>query len=265
MPTQAKSAAAPAKRSTKPPKPRMSLGEAMQALELAGSEQTRKTYRRHGAPEPMFGVSFATLKALLKAIGVDHELAFALWETGNFDARNLALKVADPAQMRAEDLDRWARTGATRTCTHTVAALAGEGPHAWECTRNWLAAPESAVRAIGWTAVGVLAMGDATADDAWFIERLQQIEQTIHSVSNAERQSMNQTLIALGSRNLALRRATEDAAQRIGKVDVDQGDTSCKTPDAQSYIEKAWAHSLSKGFDSPAAHERSREPLRLRC
>ena len=38
-----------------------------------------------------------------------------------------------------------------------------------------------------------------------------------------------------------------------------------KTPDAASYIEKAWAHSSSKGFDSPAAHERWREPMRLRC
>ena len=29
----------------------------------------------------MFGVSFATLKTLVKSIGVDHELALALWDT----------------------------------------------------------------------------------------------------------------------------------------------------------------------------------------
>jgi hypothetical protein len=55
------------------------------------------------------------------------------------------------------------------------------------------------------------------------------------------------------------------AARRIGKVEVDHGDTAWKTPDAASYIDKTWAHSESKGFTSPAAHERSRQPMRLRC
>ncbi len=90
---------APAKKrapKAKAPAPRATLSGVMRELEKAGSAQTRKTYPRHGAAEPMFGVSFATLKVLLKRIGVDHELALALWDTGNFDARNLAVKIADP-------------------------------------------------------------------------------------------------------------------------------------------------------------------------
>ena len=30
------------------------------------------------------------------------------------------------------------------------------------------------------------------------------------------------------------------AADRIGKVEVDHGETSCKTPEAVGYIEKIW-------------------------
>lgn len=93
----------------KPSPPRVSLAEAMSAFEAAGSEPTRKTYRRHGVTAPRFGVSFATLKALRRRVGVDHELATALWDTGNYDARNLAAKVADPHLMTAEALDRGAR------------------------------------------------------------------------------------------------------------------------------------------------------------
>src|SRR5262247_634761 len=95
---------------------RMTLAEVMTALEEAGSEQTRKTYARHGAVGPLFGVSFAVLKTLVKRIGVDHELALALWDTGNFDARNLAVKIADPARMTPKDLDRWAGESRTRMC-----------------------------------------------------------------------------------------------------------------------------------------------------
>lgn len=46
------------------PKPaaRLSLAEVMATLEAAGSEATRRTYIRHGAVEPLFGVRFAVLK-----------------------------------------------------------------------------------------------------------------------------------------------------------------------------------------------------------
>ena len=58
---------------------------------------------------------------------------------------------------------------------------------------------------------------------------------------------------------------SERAARRIGPVDVDHGDTECKTPSAVDSIEKAWAYATSKGFASPAAQERTRETLRRRC
>lgn len=84
-------------RAAKAPRPRLGLAEVMAELEAAGSAQARKTYTRHGAEAPIFGTSFATLKVLMKRIDVDHELALALWDTGNFDARNLAMKIVDPA------------------------------------------------------------------------------------------------------------------------------------------------------------------------
>ncbi|MGH7132336.1 MAG: hypothetical protein ACREJO_10370, partial [Phycisphaerales bacterium] len=135
------------------------------------------TYARHGASEPMFGVSFATLKTLYKRIKVDQELAQARWSAGNFDALNLAVKIADPAGISSRELDRWAVTPTARICGGYVAHLAAESPHARAKADKWLAASD-----------------DATAS-----------------------------------------------------------------------IEKAWKHSKSKGFETPAAHERSRESVRMRC
>lgn len=247
------------------PAPRMTLAATMHELERAGSAQTRKTYARHGATGPMFGVSFAALKLLRKRIGVDHELACALWDTGNLDARNLAVKIADPARMSSAELDRWAReAGAPRMCGGYVAMLAAEGPHAAEKAAQWLAG-DAPVRPLGWSLLAQLAQRDETMPDAWFKERLAEIERTIHTVANGEREAMNLAIIAIGCRNAALRKAATAAAKRIGEVEVDHGDTACETPDAATYIDKAWAHSLAKGFESPAAHERTRELLRLRC
>ena len=242
----------------------MTLAEAMSALEKAGSAQARKTYARHGAKEPMFGVSFATLKTLVKRIRVDHELACALWDTGNFDARNLAVKIADPARMSRANIDRWAQGSSASMCHGYVAQLAAEGPHARATADAWLAA-DGSLRRAGWSLVGAMAMRDEAAPDAWFAERLAEIEKSIHAAPSEERETMNHAVIAIGCRSATLRKSATAAAKRIGAVEVDHGDTACKTPDAATYIDKTWAHSTSKGFASPAAHERSREPMRIRC
>jgi 3-methyladenine DNA glycosylase AlkD len=243
----------------------MSFAETMRALEKAGSAQTRKTYARHGAQEPMFGVSFATLKTLVKRIGVDHELALALWDTKNHDARTLAVKIADPAKMTASDLDHWAGDFGARMCGSYVAMLAAETPHATAKAREWLASSDSKLRATAWVLAGVVANRDETTPDEWFVQRLAHIEKSIHSAPNAEREAMNMAVITIGGRNAVLHKAAIASAKRIGKVEVDHGDTACKTPDAVAYIEKMWAHAAAKKFASPAAQERAREPMRTRC
>lgn len=250
----------------KPPAPRLGYAEVMAALEAAGSEQTRKTWRRHGITAPCFGVSFATLKLLRKQVGVDHELATALWDSANYDARNLAVKVADPARMGAEELDRWVHgAGGTRACLSYVAMLAAEGPHAAAKAASWIGAADPLARACGWSLLGQLAFAEVPFPDAWFEPHLARIERGIHSAPNNERDSMLRAVIRIGCRSEALRQRALDAARRIGPVAIDYGDTSCEVPDVAAQIEKAWAHSTTKGFPSPAAHERSREPLRLRC
>ena len=74
----------------------MTATEVMERLEESGTAQNRKVYARHGMHEPFFGVSFAELGKLQKAIKTDHALARELWATGNWDARHLACMVADP-------------------------------------------------------------------------------------------------------------------------------------------------------------------------
>ena len=53
---------------------------------------------------------------------------------------------------------------------------------------------------------------------------------------------MNNAVINIGVRNSRLQRKTIAAAKRIGKVEVDHGETGCKTPDAVSYIKKTVAY-----------------------
>ncbi|MBM4365706.1 MAG: DNA alkylation repair protein [Deltaproteobacteria bacterium] len=257
---------APAKRAARAPRARVPFADAMAELEAAGSAQTLKTYRRHRVTGPCFGVSFATLKLMMKRIDVDHELALALWDTGNFDARNLAVKVVDPSRMSEADLDRWAsEASAAIGCATYVAGLAAEGPFGPSRARAWLGSTDLALLRAGWSLVGQLAARDETLPDAFFLERLAEIERLIPTAENSIRSGMNNALIEIGQRNPALRGAALAAAARIGRVEVDHGDTDCKTPAAAASIAKAWAHAEAKGFASPAAQERKRDLPRRRC
>jgi len=251
--------------SPKASSPRMSLQETMRALKKAGSAQTRKTYARHGAPEPMFGVKFGTLQLLWKRIRVDQDLAEALWKTGNFDARNLAVKVADPATISSRELDRWAGTPTAWMCGGYIGTLTAEGPFGPAKAEKWISATDQPTRFTGWALVAALALVDESLPDGWFTKRLKRIENSIAAATNQQRYAMNSAVIAIGCRNVALRHLATAAARRIGTVDVDHGDTACKTPVAVESIDKAWARSASMGFVSPAALDRARGSMRTRC
>ena len=86
----------------------MTKDEVMTQLKKLGTEQTRKTFARHGAPDNIFGVKVGDLKTLQKKIKMDHALALELFATGNGDAQYLAALVADDMAMTKKDLQTWA-------------------------------------------------------------------------------------------------------------------------------------------------------------
>src|SRR6185436_6945475 len=110
-------------KTAKAPKTRMSLAEVMKGLEAAGAEKTRQTYLRQGAQWPVFGVAFGTLKQYVNKIGIDHDLALQRWDTGNVDARHLAAKLVDPAEITPAVLDRWAKESGWQWCMTYAAAV----------------------------------------------------------------------------------------------------------------------------------------------
>ena len=223
----------------------MTLHEALKKLEALGTEQNRKIYRRHGAGENLFGVSFAHLGALKKQIKTDHALALALWDTGNDDARQLALMVADPARMTGQTIETWAK-GLNGFLSGTFAGLVGRTPLAREQMEAWLDAKPEWTSCVGWLVLAHLAAHDANLPDTFFTPYLRVLEREIHQRRNWVRSAMNGALIAIGSRNPALAKEALAAANVIGRVEVDHGQTGCKTPDAAAYIRQARARKAAR-------------------
>ncbi|MEW6130418.1 MAG: DNA alkylation repair protein [Acidobacteriota bacterium] len=222
----------------------MDVQEVMQQLEAAGSEQTRKTYRRHGVTNEMFGVSYAALYALQKKIKINQDLAKKLWATGNHDAQVLATLIADPRQFTAKEFESWAKDLNNNVISDAFAKLAAASPLAQKLSEKWRDAKSECLGQTGWLMLAVTAANKALPD-SYFEPFLETIERDIHSRKNRVRHSMNNALIAIGLRDKLQKRALA-VAKKIGKVEVDHGDTNCKTPDAGQYILKAAEHRKRK-------------------
>lgn len=224
----------------------MTSGDVLGELQALGTAQNRKVYARHGVRKPMFGVSFADLGKLRKRIKTDHALAAALWRSGNHDARVLATMIANPAATRSADLDRWVRHLDNPVVTDAFAGLVAEMPVAARKAAIWTQRRDEFVGRAGWAVVARIALRDEAPDDAWFSVRIADIEAGIAAAANRKREAMNTALIAIGTRNRALRKQAVAAARRIGAVEIDHGETNCKTPDACEYIARTWKHRAAK-------------------
>ncbi len=220
------------------------VSEVMEALEKKGSEQTRKTYRRHGAPEAMFGVKIGDLKVIAKKIKGQQSLACELYDTGNIDAMYLAGIVADGSQMTKRQLQSWVKGANWHMLSeYTVPGVATESPHARELALKWIDSNKKSIACSGWcTYAGIVAV---TPDDDLDLKEIKElvnrVVKQIHTAPNRVRYPMNGFIIAVGSYVKPLLKQAKAAAKKTSKVSVDMGDTSCKVPDALPYIEKVEA------------------------
>ncbi|HKY04765.1 MAG TPA: DNA alkylation repair protein [Blastocatellia bacterium] len=214
----------------------MTVEDVIKELESLGTEQNRKIFKRHGMGENLYGVSSADLNKLKKRIKVDHELARRLWETGNYDARALATLIADPRLLDDGQLESWAKSLDSYAIADMFARLASRTALAKKKMERWIKSKDEWTARAGWQMLGSLARDDAGLPEDYFEPYLGIIEQKIQSSKNRVKDAMNNALISIGVRTPRLHKRAVEVARKIGRVEVDHGETGCKTPDAIPYM-----------------------------
>lgn len=218
----------------------LSAREILAALKKLGKPQTAAIYQRHGSGDNVFGVLTSEIAKLQKKIKVDHALAMDLWKTGNAEARILALQIADPEKLKRADADGLLRDGPVRFLGCYLSGLLARSPIADETMHSWMKSVDEFPREMGYGILAVRLKNDpGSVSDAAAKKVLATIELEIQRSPNWARYAMNGALISIGVFKPTLRKNAIEAAKRIGKVEVDHGETNCKTPDAVPYIEKA--------------------------
>ena len=217
----------------------MDLKSVMAELESAGTAENIEIYKQRGAGENVFGVSSAHLKKLKKKLGVDHELAMELWETGNSDARSLAMMIADPDEVSPTVATQWMKDVDYALHGSEVAGVVALSPAGLSKMRQWRKQKSEFARATGYSMLACMLEDDAeSVEDMECLRVLKDVEMEIHRSPNRARHSMVMAVIAIGVHKPELSEEAIETGERIGDVQVDHGESSFTTPKIAPYINK---------------------------
>ncbi len=130
----------------------MTLEEALSQLEAFGDEEVRQHNRKNGAGENQFGVRMGDIRKLAKEIKADHELAMALWENGNIDARLLAILLLKPKNLSSDELDRMVRSASySQLADWLNAYVVANHPGKEALRQKWLEDADPWAARAGWS------------------------------------------------------------------------------------------------------------------
>lgn len=192
--------------------------EALAWLKRHGTKARRDGMARYGIPlGNAYGVTMPDIQKLGKRYGKNHELALALWDTGQYEARLLCAYVDDPAAVTPAQMDRWARGfDSWAVCDTICFSLFDRTPHAWKKVEQWAGKRDEFVKRAAFAMLASLTIHDRDAEPALFLRGLELIEREAGDARNFVSKAINWALRSIGKkRNPVFKKAAVVVAERL--------------------------------------------------
>ena len=195
------------------------LQTAMATLQARADRATLEGMARYAIPsDHAIGVPMREIKALGKTLGVNHELAIALWKTGVYEARMLASFVGDPVRLTAAQMDAWCKDFDNWAhCDALSFNLFDRSPHAWAMVTKWSTRSDEFQKRTAFALLWSLTVHDKNANDAAFMTGLDLIVRAATDQRNFVKKAVNMALRAVGKRNRALNVAATAVASELAR------------------------------------------------
>lgn len=213
--------------------------EVLQELRALSNPRRAELFcRKYQTTDECFGVSVSEIRQLARKIGRHYNRAKALWQSGIHEAKILATLTYENQKLTEKRLSKLVSEIHTSDVAEYFADhIVAKTPYLFSLANKWTHMLESEmVRRTGYACVCNLAKNSKTQDNNYFEKHLVIIEIEIKNTSNWVKEGQNNAIIAIGSRNRILNRKALEAAGRIGKVTIDYGESSSKTPDARDVL-----------------------------
>ena len=175
----------------------MTLKAALAQLESLGDEKVRARNKKNGAGANQFGVRLGDIRKLAEKIKTNDTLAMALWDTGNIDARLLAILLITPKNLSREEMDRMVRSVAfVQVADWLNSYVVKNHPDKESLRQAWMADDDPWAARAGWSlTAGRVARDPEGLDLSALLDR---IEAEMGNADSRVQWTMNSCLAGIG-------------------------------------------------------------------
>ena len=222
----------------------LTLSDIISQAESLGSARTKKQYISQGAVEPLFGNTITSLKPIAKKLlkqDNTQDLAFELYNTGNYDLMYLAGMIVDPTLMTKADFDGWMTKAYFHMISDYIIAVSlSEVDIAQEVADAWILSSEDLYKSAGYSTYSwkIASSPDTLFNKNNLLKMLNTVEATIHDASGRAKYSMYYFLYNVGVSYTPLHEEAMAVANRIGDVTIIDAKEKTRTYSASKEIMK---------------------------
>lgn len=213
----------------------MTVKELLVQLKALGTEKMREHNSKYGAGDNQFGVKMGDIRALAKKIKLNHGLALDLWETGNVDARLLAILIIDPKKLSKNEIGRMVKSETfTQVADWLHANVIKKHPDHEFLRGEWMQSKNKMCARAGWslTAGAVLRNPDMLDLPAL----LDRIETEMGKAAPEVQWTMNSTLAQIGINFPEYRARAVAIGEKLGVYRNYPVSKGCTSPFAPVWI-----------------------------
>lgn len=195
----------------------MTTAAILARLSALASDTARGALARYGIPaDHAIGVPMGAIKQLVRDHGADHALACQLWSTGGYEARLLAIHLADPQQTTAALMQDWTASFDNWALCDTAAfQLFDKTAARWAVTAGCCTSEVLYTRRTGLAMIWALSVHDKSVPDQQFMTALDWIAATATDPRDHVHKAASMALRAVGKRNAALHRVALALCDRL--------------------------------------------------
>lgn len=213
----------------------MTLQDALAQLESLGNEKVRAHNKKNGAGDNQFGVRLGDIRNLAAKIKTDHPLAMALWDTGNIDARLLAILLLKPKSLSRDEMDRMVRAADfVQVADWLNSYVVKNHPDKESLRQSWMQEEDPWAARAGWSLTsGRVARSPDGLDLPGLLDR---IESEMGSAAPEVQWTMNSCLAGIGIHFPEHRKRAIDIGERLGIYRDYPVSKGCTSPFAPIWI-----------------------------
>jgi 3-methyladenine DNA glycosylase AlkD len=213
----------------------MTLKETLAQLKSLGNEEVRAHNKKYGAGDNQFGVKLGDIRKLAAKIKINNQFAIALWDTGNIDARLLAILLIKPADLSRDEIDRLVRSGNFSHVADWLNSYVVKNHPDKEALRQvWMKDDAPWAARAGWSLTSErIAKSPDGLDLPALLDR---IESEMGNADPAEQWTMNTCLAGIGIHFPKLRKRALAIGEKLGVYRDYPVSKGCTSPFAPIWI-----------------------------